>query len=592
MTRASIVIVAYGQRALTEQCLRSLEACLGDRLGREFELVLVDNGSPDDTAELLAAWSDRATVRLLGENRNFAGGCNAGAEAARGEVLVFLNNDTEVTPGALEALVDQALEPGVGAAGCRLLFPDGTHQHAGVAFLRGRALGGASMPQHVFHHTDQELAAARGSYELDCVTAACCAVRTGTFRQLGGFDETYRNGLEDVDLCLRIREAGERIVYRGDVTVIHHEGASRGKGGALWATAAKAETMRHNDLTFVERWATELDQDDELAAHLWDAALSDHPPARTEQTADLVLLGQPGAIGPAGDEARALLAALTAHGRVVAAADWPVPNVVPRLSPALAATLALAQRRSPRDGAALVLVPAGAHDRQEFVPGATVRLAQRRAALPLEQAGQIWTTTPALAETLVSDGLSAERIRVVAPVVLPAAAGDGGAGVLAVLPVHDPPRAGGLLDALRSLDRATPVRLLPTVRGRKLETEVAERLPGAELLGPCSDEARFAALAADADVVVALDPSDRFERRALVAAGVGAAVITDVPDGPAVSVLGAGALIAGDPQALARVLAAAIAEPGDRGARRRAVAERCSPEALPGHLATEFAATT
>ncbi len=113
MIRASIVIVTYGQRELTERCLRSLESCLGRGLGAEWELILVDNNSPDDTPELLRAWSDRAVVRLLDHNRNFAGGCNLGAEEAHGEVLVFLNSDTEVTPGALETIAEQALEPGV-----------------------------------------------------------------------------------------------------------------------------------------------------------------------------------------------------------------------------------------------------------------------------------------------------------------------------------------------------------------------------------------------------------------------------------------------------------------------------------------------
>ena len=111
-------------------------------------------------------------------------------------------------------------------AGPRLLFPDGTIQHAGVGFLRN-ALG--VMPQHVFHHQDGMLPAARGTYELDCVTGACLVIRRDVFEQLGGFDEGYRNGLEDVDLCLRARMAGHRVVYRGDIAFVHAEGASRGR---------------------------------------------------------------------------------------------------------------------------------------------------------------------------------------------------------------------------------------------------------------------------------------------------------------------------------------------------------------------------
>lgn len=575
--RASIVIVTYGQRALTEQCLRSLEACLGDGLGREWELVLVDNNSPDDTPELLRSWADRATVRLLDHNRNFAGGCNLGASASRGEVLIFLNNDTEVTPGALETLVEQALEPGVSVAGCRLLFPQGTLQHAGVAFLYGQALGGASMPQHVFHHQDGELAFARANYEMDCVTAACMAVRAETFRAVEGFDESFRNGLEDVDLCLRIRVAGERIVYRGDATVIHHEGASRGKGEQLWATPEKIAAMKHNDELFVGRWAAHLGQDDEIAAALWDASLLDRPPGRAARTADIVIQGQPGGIGPAADEARAWLSALAGR-EVVAAVDWPVPIVVPRLSPEMTALLKAAQRRLPVPGARWLLVPGGPADQHEVGPPSTVRAASVRSAVKLQDAGAVWACSPELARELIEAGLSPRKVQVVPSPIAPKPHGPGGQGLLAVLPVHEPERARLILDTLRRLRAGTPVRVLPTVWTRHLERQIAERLPAAELLRPCSDEARFAGLAATADVVLALDSTDRFERRALVAAGVGAAPITCTAAGPAAAVLGPG--VATDIGDLGVTLTRLLAEPGDRLERARRVAQTCAPETV------------
>ncbi len=580
--RASIIIVTYGQRALTEQCLRSLERCLGEGLGREWELVLVDNNSPDDTPELLRSWAGRATVRLLDHNRNFAGGCNVGASVARGEVFIFLNNDTEVTPGALEILVEQALEPGVAMAGCRLLFPNGTLQHAGVAFLYGQALGGASMPQHVFHHQDQELAAARANYELDCVTAACMAVRADAFRAVGGFDQGYRNGLEDVDLCLRIRLTGERIVYRGDATVVHHEGASRGKGEQLWATPERAQAMRDNDELFIGRWAAQLGQDDEIAAHLWDATLEDVRPVRIARTADVLIQGQPTGIGPAADEARALMAAFAAGGEVVAAADWPVPNVVARLSDPMATLLKQARRRFPEPTATRVIVPAGPHDAPEVGPPTVVRLATARTAVRLEDAGRVWVCASSVADALIDSGLPADRVTVVPPPVLPATPGPGGSGVLAVLPVHDPDLARIVFGALRALPRATPVRLLPTVFTRHLDRHVTDILPHAELLRPCSDEARFAGLAATADVVLALDSTDRFERRALVAASVGAAPISGNLAGPAAAVLGE--VGAGDLDDLASTLVGRLAEPGDRVERSRLIAGACAPEAALGHV--------
>lgn len=586
--RASIVIVTHGQRELTEQCLRSLELCLGDRLGADWELVLVDNCSPDDTPELLRSWSDRAIVRLLDENRNFAGGCNVGAAEAHGDAFVFLNNDTEATPGALETLVDQALEPGFSVAGCRLLFPDGTLQHSGVAFLHGRALGGAAMPQHVFHHQDMELPFAQACYELDSVTAACMAVRASTFRSVGGFDEGYINGLEDIDMCLRIRMTGERILYRGDATIIHHEGASRGRGAQLWATPERIEAMRSNDERFVSRWAAQLGQDDELAARLWDATLEDHPPTRLATTADVVVVGQPGGIGPAADEARALLALFASHGGVTAAADSPVPTVVPRLSGTMATLLAQARQRRPVPGARWVAVPSGAHDPQELRPPAIARLARAHAAVSLQNAEVVWACSPAVANALIEQGLPAQRVAVVPPPVLPTPNGPGGRGVLAILPVHDTRQTQSVLDALRVLPPGTSLRLLPSVVTRDLDRHVADVLPHAELLGPCSDEARFATLAASADVVLAVDAADHFERRALVAAGVGTAPITANAAGPAAAVLGDAAV--GDPDALGLSLSGLLTDPGDRAERAQRIADTCSPTALAHHLGAEHAA--
>jgi hypothetical protein len=424
------------------------------------------------------------------------------------------------------------------------------------------------------------------------VTAACVAVRAATFHAVGGFDEGYINGLEDIDLCLRIREAGEGIVYRGDATIVHHEGASRGKGNQLWATPARAAAMRSNDLRFVGAWGAKLDQDDELAAELWDAALENRAPVRVVESGEVVICGQPGGIGPAADEARAIVASLTDAGACPCAVDWPVPIVIPRLSGAMARALASARRRTPINGAPWVIVPAGAYDHGDLPP-AVLRLAQPQTAHRLADAPAIWAASPATAAALIDQGLPAERVSVVPSPVLPAPLGLGGEGVLAVLPVHDPAAARAVIRGLQALPPGFAVRLLPTVAARHLARDLAELLPGAELLGPCSDEARYAAMAATADVVVAIDPADRFERRALVAAGVGAAPITGDPDGPAAAVLGDD--IATEPEALTAAVLAALEVAGTRttrATRAAVIAEVCSPGALAGRVrgASELAA--
>lgn len=586
--RASIIIVTYGQRELTEQCLRSLDRCLGRRLGTEWELVLVDNASTDDTPNLLRSWSSRAVVRLLKENRDFAGGCNLGASAASGEVLVFLNNDTEVTPGALDTIAAQALEPGVSVAGCRLLFPQGTLQHAGVAFFDTSQIGGATLGEHFFYLQDQEFAPAKACYELDCVTGACIAVRATTFRAVDGFDECYRNGLEDVDLCLRIRMTGERVIYRGDATVVHHEGASRGKGRELTATPARTEALRHNLERFIRAWDTRLAQDDELAARLWDARLENLSPTRLATTADSVVLGQPSGIGPAADEARALLGALVACGYITAGIDVPRPTVMPRLSGEIAVMSDQARRRYPVPGALWIFVPTGAHDSAQLDAASVVRVARPDTAVRLDEVAAVWASCPAVAKALIDGGASARRVAVVPPPVLTVAPGLGGHGVVAVLPTHDPHQARAVLDALHRLPTSVPVRLVPTVGSWHLQQDVAEILPRAELLGPCSDEARFAEMASNADVVVAVDASDRFERRALVAAGVGAAPITANPAGPTAALLGDSAVA--NVAALASRLDELVADPGDRLERSARIAQACSPEAFAVHLPTGVAA--
>ncbi|HEX3802955.1 MAG TPA: glycosyltransferase family 2 protein [Solirubrobacteraceae bacterium] len=561
---ASIVIVTYGQWAVTERCLRSLQIALGERLGRDWEIVVVDNNSPDETPQRLHEWSDRIRVELLPENRNFAGGCNRGAELARGDVLVFLNNDTEVPAGALETLVAQVHEAEVAIAGCRLLFPNGTAQHAGVAFIQGRGFANP-MPQHVLHGQDGELAATQACFESDCVTAACMAVRADTFAEVDGFDERYGNGLEDVDLCLKIRIAGHRIVYRGDVTVVHHEGASRGGGSELWNTPAKMAAMRHNDEVFTARWGPQLDQDDALASVVWRARLRDQPPVRDGGGAAATVFGQPLGIGPAADEARAIAWLLSETVGQPAIYAVPSANLVADLSPAMAEILRRGECVQGAIDRPIIYVPGGPRDDFGGVAlegRSLLRLPQAETAVAGESAAELWVTTAALRSELVASGFPTQRVRVVPSPVIPSPAGSGGHGVLAVVPVHHPPLAAAVLEALSELPASTSVSLLPTVFRRGWERDAAAVLPRAEALRPCSDEAAFADMAAAADVVLAADPSDRFERRALVAAGVGATPITLDPRGPAVAALGTST--AAELAALALAIQRSVSEPRDR----------------------------
>src|SRR5262249_43828367 len=154
----------------------------------------------------------------------------------------------------LDALADQALDPGVGIVGARLLYPDGTIQHGGCAWWR--APDGMVRPFHLFRHEAGDLPAAGAIFDCDFVTAACIAVRRELFLSLGGFDEQFVNGWEDVDLCVRGRLSGQRVVYRGDVSLTHAEAATR--------TSAHDEGP--NERLFCARYGDVLEEDSERLA--------------------------------------------------------------------------------------------------------------------------------------------------------------------------------------------------------------------------------------------------------------------------------------------------------------------------------------
>jgi GT2 family glycosyltransferase len=557
----SVVIVAWRKPEVTRRCLESLDAAFGDRLGRDVELVLVDNGCPDGNGELFDSWGDRATVVHLPENRFYAGGNNAGARAASGRVLILLNNDTQVPAGSLETLAEQALDADVGAVGCRLVYPHGPVQHGGFGWRRDR--GGGLQTFHFFHHEAGDLPAAAASYDLDAVTAACLAMRRELFLELGGFDEAYVNGCEDLDLCVKARLAGYRVVYRGDAPVIHDESV----------TVALTDKDYANDPTrdlFDSRWGHLVDDDSDTLARIFDARFAPradvpgHPPDAAGGSA-LSVEGAVGGLAPEAAEARALLTLLEGAGVAPAARDWAPTWIVPSVADADLERLERAQSRPRRPGAAVVHVPSGG--RPASPPGvAAVRLATLPDALPAGAA--VWPASPALEAELVRRGVPGADAAWFPPVIPPSPVGPGGGGVLALLPSHDLAACEAVLAALRAVGDV-PIRLVPTVASPVLEGLVHECLPAADLLAPVSCEGRWRSLAMDADAAVCLD-GDPYDRRALIAAAAGALPVGR-EDGPAAAVLG-------DRLARLDALAPSLAGAGRRDERAAAVAAACGPE--------------
>lgn len=223
----SIIIPVFNKLPLTMACVESIRR---ERTDAGFEIVVVDNGSTDGTREWLADQERAGHLRPVvnPDNLGFARGCNVGAAHARGRHLLFLNNDMEVTPGWLDPLVSTLdTDPGVGIVGARLLFADDTIQHAGVALVRSDRDGAPHLcGVHLSYQKPADHQGAQNAQVMQIVTGACLLIRREVFAAVGGFDERYWNGNEDVDLCLKAGAAGWEVVYRGESVVYHYESQS------------------------------------------------------------------------------------------------------------------------------------------------------------------------------------------------------------------------------------------------------------------------------------------------------------------------------------------------------------------------------
>lgn len=216
--RASVIVLAWNGVAYLEPCL---EAVLSQGYP-DLEVLVVDNASTDGSADLVARRFPQVHLIRNELNLGFGAGNNVGLEAATGELLIVLNQDTVVQPGWLGALVEAFQDPAVGLVGCKILFPDGkTIQHAGGYLLWPIAEG-----KH-YGIGERDKGQYDESREVEYVTGAALAMRRATYARIGGFDEQFFPGYyEDTDLCLRARHAGFKILYWPPALVHHHQGGS------------------------------------------------------------------------------------------------------------------------------------------------------------------------------------------------------------------------------------------------------------------------------------------------------------------------------------------------------------------------------
>lgn len=222
----SIVVPSRDKPQLIQRCIAGL---LEHTDYENLELIIVDNGSTDPaTLHLYRQWQERQSVTIVSfpQEFNYSAMCNAGARAARGEFLLFLNNDTEVLhPDWLTELVRWGQRPGIGVVGPMLLFPDGTLQHAGLILGLGALCG------HVFHGAAQTQHTPWGGADryrnVMALTGACQLISRPLFERLGGFNEDYHVGYSDLVFCLEAWKAGYRNLYTPYARLVHHECSTR-----------------------------------------------------------------------------------------------------------------------------------------------------------------------------------------------------------------------------------------------------------------------------------------------------------------------------------------------------------------------------
>jgi GT2 family glycosyltransferase len=236
----SIVIPVYDNWWLTARCLRELD-WLRDTCSLAFETIVVDNGSSDETPQAVTGFPWVRYVRHE-ENRNFAGACNAGVRSAQAPLTLLLNNDAYPLGDALTPLVRAFDREEVAIAGGALFFEDGVTQAAGLVVL----------PNAHWHYYCRNLPASLGgvteSRDALGVSGAAMTVRTRWFVESGGFDESFVNGFEDVDLCVRAREEGRAIVYVASARFAHYEAASAGR----------FDREAENERRFYQRWLSRM----------------------------------------------------------------------------------------------------------------------------------------------------------------------------------------------------------------------------------------------------------------------------------------------------------------------------------------------
>jgi GT2 family glycosyltransferase len=242
----SVIVPFRDQPGLLRACVDSLRAASGHE---RVELVLVDNESAEpETAALLDRLAQRPGVRVLSHPGafNWSAINNRAVTDATGDVLLFVNNDIEARrPGWMAVMLEHAVRAEVGAVGARLVYPDGSTQHVGTVL--GLGVVAAHVMAGVPRGDPGYLALGWLTRDVSSVTGACLMCRREVFERVGGFDERLRVACSDTDFCLKLADAGLRVVLAAQAELVHHESKTRGMTGYY-----------DDYIVFLERWHERL----------------------------------------------------------------------------------------------------------------------------------------------------------------------------------------------------------------------------------------------------------------------------------------------------------------------------------------------
>ena len=247
--RVSIIIPVCNQFVYTYQCLQSILDTCGDLA---YEIVLADDASTDATRNIQKKVSGIRVVRNE-QNLRFLRNCNNAAKSARGEFIVFLNNDTQVQDGWLQSLLRlMDARPDCGMAGSKILFPDANLQEAGgIVWRDGTAWNygrGQSADKPEFNYVK----------EVDYISGCSIMIRTALWREIGGFDERFAPAYcEDSDLAFAVRAHGYKVLYQPDSVVVHYEGVSNGTD----LSAGQKQYQIENQKKLYQKWRSVLERE-------------------------------------------------------------------------------------------------------------------------------------------------------------------------------------------------------------------------------------------------------------------------------------------------------------------------------------------